>query len=90
MPSELHEHLNMKAAKWLKQQGFGVVGVNIGTLGAREKVDCIGFRRNCSAMIESKVSVKDFYADRKKPERTGDALGADYIDSILRQQAYSQ
>ncbi len=75
MPSDLHEHLCLKAAYWLKSQGFGVVGINIGTAKAREKVDCIGFRSNCSAMIESKVSLSDFAADMKKAERIHTELG---------------
>jgi hypothetical protein len=75
MPSELHERLSDKAAKWLKRNGFGVVSTNIWTIGSRERVDCIGFRLNCSALIEAKISRADFKADMKKPERLAGGAG---------------
>lgn len=75
MPSELHEQLCQKAVAWLKRNGFGVASMNVWAFGSRERVDCIGFRQQCSAMIEVKVSRADFLADRKKPERHAGGVG---------------
>lgn len=75
MPSLLHEEQNQVAAKWLKKNGFVVVGTNIWSSGVRERFDVVGFRQQCSVIIESKVSRSDFFADRKKPERKGRGLG---------------
>jgi len=70
MPSVLHEQLCDKALIWLRRNGFSVYGKNITASGSRERVDAIGFRDTCAVVIESKVSISDFIADKKKPERT--------------------
>jgi len=44
-------------------------------IGSRERPDVIGFRSNCSAVIECKVSRGDFLAERRKPERASGGLG---------------
>ena len=75
MPSELHEHLCQKGVSWLKRNGFGVAAMNVWALGSRERVDCIGYRQQCSAMIEVKDSRSDFLADRKNPERLAGGVG---------------
>jgi len=75
MPSELHEAQNIHAVKWMKKQGFAVVATNIWAAQSRERIDAIGFRNDCSILIESKVSRSDFLADKKKPERQPGASG---------------
>lgn len=75
MPSELHETLCRKAKSWLKKNGFGVVGVNVWATGSRERADCVGFRANCSVLIEAKVSRADYSSDLKKPERQSGGVG---------------
>lgn len=75
MPSELHEQLCEKGVSWLKRNGFPVAAMNVWAVGSRERVDCIGYRQQCSAMIEVKVSRSDFLADRKKPERLAGGVG---------------
>jgi len=67
MPSELHDELAALGAAWLKRNGFAVVATDLNALGCRERADVIGFRSQCSATIESKVSRGDFLADLKKP-----------------------
>lgn len=75
MPSELHEALCEKAAKWLKRNGFGVVGTNVWATGSRERADCVGFRATCSVLIEAKASRADFKCDSNKPERHQGGVG---------------
>jgi hypothetical protein len=75
VPSELHENLCQKGVFWLKKNGFGVAAMNVWAFGSRERVDCIGYRQQCSAMIEVKVSRSDFLADKKKPERQSGGVG---------------
>lgn len=75
MPSELHELLCEKGVTWLKRNGFQVTAANVWTAGSRERVDCIGFRQQCSVLIEAKVSRSDFLADKKKPERQSGGVG---------------
>lgn len=77
MPSAAHDLLTSLGAKWLKKQGFAVIATEITASGSREQPDVIGFRSNCSAIIEAKVSRSDFLADRRKPERAiqGKGLG---------------
>jgi hypothetical protein len=75
VPSELHEKLCSKGVSWLKRNGFGVASLNVWGAGSRERVDCIGFRQQCSALIEVKVSRSDFIADMKKPERQSGGVG---------------
>jgi hypothetical protein len=75
MASDLHDKQSALGAKWLKRNGFAVVGTEIVAAGCREQADAIGFRMSCSVVIESKVSRADFLADRKKPERNKGGLG---------------
>jgi Archaeal holliday junction resolvase (hjc) len=75
MPSPEHDQLTRLGAKWLKRQGFSVVATEITAAGSREQPDVIGFRSQCSALIEVKVSRTDFFADFKKPERNIDVKG---------------
>lgn len=75
MPSELHEQLCLKAVTWLKKHGFPVSAMNVWAAGSRERLDCIGYRQQCSVLIEVKVSRSDFRADFKKPERRSGGVG---------------
>lgn len=75
MPSPLHEQQSEAAARWLKNNGFSVVAVNVSALGSRERVDAIGWRHSGSALIESKVSRSDFHSDKNKPERQSGGVG---------------
>lgn len=75
MPSPEHDQLTRLGAKWLKRQGFGVIATEITAAGSREQPDVIGFRSQCSAIIEVKVSRADFLADFKKPERNIEGKG---------------
>lgn len=75
MPSELHDELAKIGAGWLKRNGFAVVATDLTALGCRERADVIGFRSQCSATIESKISRADFLADRKKPHREMGGIG---------------
>lgn len=75
MPTELHDQLADLGAKWLKRQGFAVVATDLSALGCRERADVIGFRSQCSATIESKVSRGDFLADLRKPHRQVGGIG---------------
>lgn len=75
MPSELHDELAAIGAAWLKRNGFAVVATDLAALGCRERADVIGFRSQCSATIESKVSRNDFLADRRKPHRQAGGIG---------------
>lgn len=75
MPTELHDQLADLGAKWLKRQGFGVIATDLTALGCRERADVIGFRSQCSATIESKVSRADFLADMRKPHRQAGGIG---------------
>ncbi len=75
MPSELHELLCEKSARWLKQHGFPVSAPNVWGAGSRERVDAIGFRQQCAVLIEVKVSRSDFLSDKRKPERSRGGVG---------------
>jgi len=75
MPSELHDELAKIGVAWLKRNGFAVVATDLAALGCRERADVIGFRSQCSVIIESKVSRADFLADRKKPHREAGGIG---------------
>lgn len=75
MAGEIHKRLVTLGEKWLKRQGFAVVASELVTSGAREQADVIGFRSNCSAVIEAKASRSDFLADSRKPHRISGGLG---------------
>lgn len=73
--SEAHKRLTLMGAAWFRKNGFGVIATELTCFGSREQPDVIGFRSSCSAIIEVKVSRSDFFADRKKPERSVGGLG---------------
>lgn len=75
MAGDVHKLLVTLGAKWLKRQGFAIVATELVTGGTREQADVIGFRSNCSAVIEAKASRSDFLADARKPHRVAGGLG---------------
>ncbi len=70
-----HARLVALGAAWLLRQGFPIVATELRCFGSREQPDVLGFRSNCSMLIEVKTSRADFLADRKKPERAAGGLG---------------
>ncbi|QSL63971.1 hypothetical protein G0D86_29735 (plasmid) [Burkholderia multivorans] len=75
MSGDLHKLLVTLGERWLKRQGFAVVATELVTSGTREQADVIGFKSQCSAVIEAKVSRSDFLADARKPHRIAGGLG---------------
>jgi hypothetical protein len=75
MAGDVHKALVALGEKWLKRQGFSVVASELVTGGTREQADVVGFRSNCSAVIEAKASRSDFLADSRKPHRTSGGMG---------------
>ncbi|HEJ2439995.1 hypothetical protein L0Z42_29475 [Burkholderia multivorans] len=75
MSGDLHKLLVTLGERWLKRQGFAVVATELVTLGTREQADVIGFKSQCSAVIEAKASRSDFLADARKPHRIAGGLG---------------
>lgn len=75
MPGDVHMQLVALGERWLKRQGFAVVATELVTRGTPEQADAIGFRSNCSAVIEAKASRADFLADSQKPHRVAGGLG---------------
>lgn len=75
MPGEVHQQLVSMGERWLKKQGFSVVASELVAGGANEQADVIGFRSNCSAVVEAKASRADFLADRSKPHRCKGGMG---------------
>lgn len=75
MTGDLHQKLVERGARWLKRKGFGVVATEITVAGIAEQSDAIGFRGQCSAVLEAKATRSDFLADRKKTHRTSGGLG---------------
>lgn len=75
MPGDVHMQLVALGERWLKRQGFAVVAAELVTRGTPEQADAIGFRSNCSAVIEAKASRADFLADSQKPHRVAGGLG---------------
>jgi hypothetical protein len=75
MAGDVHKQLVTLGEKWLKRQGFSVVASELVTGRTKEQADVIGFRSNCSAMIEAKASRSDFLADARKPHRMSGGLG---------------
>lgn len=75
MAEDVHKQLVTLGEKWLKREGFAVVATELVTGGTREQADVIGFRSNCSAVIEAKASRSDFLADARKPHRVSGGLG---------------
>ena len=77
MPSELHDYLCFRAERWLKSRNCGVVFNDKfqAVTYSGEQPDALGFRTNCSILIECKASRSDFLADRKKRFRKDPSLG---------------
>ena len=77
MASELHDQLCLRAAKFLKNNGFSVAFDDRfqAATGVGELPDAIGFRNGVSCLIEAKVSRSDFLADKKKRFRVEPSLG---------------
>ncbi|ASW04113.1 hypothetical protein [Paraburkholderia aromaticivorans] len=75
MAGDVHKLLVTLGERWLKREGFAVVASELVTGGTREQADVIGFRSNCSALIEAKASRSDFLADARKPHRVAGGLG---------------
>jgi hypothetical protein len=75
MSADLHQYLVDVGARWLCRKGFGVVATEIAVAGVTEQPDVIGFRAQCSAVLEAKASRADFLADRKKAHREAGGLG---------------
>jgi hypothetical protein len=77
MASELHNALCIRGAKYLKNNGFGVVFDDRfqALTGTGEIPDVMGFRNEVSCLIEVKVSRSDFLADKKKQFRKYPMLG---------------
>lgn len=63
-----HNKLVLRAEKWLKSQGCGVVFRDDfkAVTGSGEQPDAIGWRDGLSILVECKISRPDFLADRKK------------------------
>ncbi len=65
-----HAYLNQRGAIFLKSEKHcGVVAVELKTWVVDSIPDVIGFKQDCSYLIECKTSRSDFFADRKKPHR---------------------
>ena len=72
-----HEELVIRAERWLKTMGCGVVlndNFRAGTHSG-EQPDAIGWRDGLSLLVECKATRSDFLADRKKRFRADPALG---------------
>ena len=67
-----HSELVKYAAKWLKSR-CSIIITEMVTYG--EEADAIGFGTNSSMLIECKVSISDFFSDKKKPFRQNPSLG---------------
>lgn len=75
MTSEEHNNLVTLGERWLRKNGFPVTYTEIRSQNSREEPDIIGFNSKSSIIIEVKVSRQDFFADKKKPERSEGGLG---------------
>lgn len=77
MPSDLHNDLCIRAEKWLKQQNCGVVFHDRfqAMTWSGEKPDALGFRSDCSILIECKATRSDFLSDKRKIFRAHPELG---------------
>ena len=70
-----HQELVLRAEKWLKACGCGVVIRDPFRTTSRENPDAIGWRDGISVLIEVKVSRSDFLKDKNKPFRVNPSLG---------------
>lgn len=77
MASAEHDALCMRAAKFIRQQGFVVAFDDRfqASTGNGELPDAIGFRNGASLLIECKVSRSDFIADKRKHFRQDPSAG---------------
>jgi hypothetical protein len=71
--AEAHEHLVSLAARWLRAtRKCALVATERNARQAGEAPDAIGWLPDGSSiLVECKTSLGDFYADRRKPSRTG-------------------
>lgn len=72
-----HDELCLRAERFLKTNGFGVVFHDRFRAAAAtgELPDTLGFRNGTSCLIEVKCSRSDFHADKKKHFRINPDLG---------------
>lgn len=72
-----HDDLVKRAARWLRQQGCGIVFDDRfrAICHSGEQPDAIGWRDGLSILIECKASRSDFLADRAKRFRQEPAKG---------------
>lgn len=72
-----HDQLVMRAERWLKNMGCGVVFNDRfrAATHSGEQPDAIGWRDGLSILIECKATRGDFLADKKKPFRMVSSLG---------------
>lgn len=72
-----HEELVLKAERWLKSQGCGVVFRDTFKAATHngELPDAIGWRDGLSLLIECKASKADFLADKRKRFRQNPETG---------------
>ena len=77
MASEEHNVMCLRAAQYLRNNGFSVSFDDRfqASTGAGELPDAIGFRNGVSCVIEVKVSRSDFLADKDKRFRKDPELG---------------
>lgn len=79
-----HTELNQRAIKWLLSNGCSVAISEIKCWNnSGEIVDALGFRSDCSILIESKASRADFLADRHKRFRITPELGVGQLRYYL-------
>lgn len=72
-----HDKLVIRAERWLKTMGCGVVfndNFRTGNITG-EQPDAIGWRDGLSLLVECKASRSDFLADKKKPFRLAPTMG---------------
>ena len=72
-----HNALVLRAEKWLRSQGCGVVIRDPFRANCvnGEQPDAIGWRDGVSILIECKVSRSDFFAEKRKPFRSDPTRG---------------
>ncbi len=77
MASKEHNELCLRAARYLKSNGFNVSFDDRfqAVTGTGELPDAIGFRNGVSCLIEVKVSRSDFLSDKKKHFRQSPEIG---------------
>lgn len=75
--SEQHDLLVQKASGWLRKVGCRVILTDPFRTNATtgEQPDAIGWRDGLSILVEAKVSLSDFRADRRKKFRIDPVMG---------------